>query len=281
MATETTITRPAPFVETLGEDLAKQVVAQTGVPIVTGGIGTLSKQPGETDAGFKARQDAARAFTTRQQNLAGLAPQVAGQDALQRQAQTLATQGVGSFQPFLQRAQTEATLASGLGTTALGQLGTAGTELTQAGTPLGGIPTGAMTTAQTQQFMSPYQQQVIDASLAEFDRNKQIQEQGIRDQQAALGAQQQQLQGTDIATLGSLGAINQAQTQAGLDATREATRMAAFQPQEQLDRYAGQVAGIMGGYPGATQTTNVPNPTPLQTALGIGTTLAGLYLGRK
>ena len=175
MATETTITRPAPFVETLGEDLAKQVVAQTGVPIVTGGIGTLSKQPGETDAGFKARQDAARAFTTRQQNLAGLAPQVAGQDALQRQAQTLATQGVGSFQPFLQRAQTEATLASGLGTTALGQLGTAGTELTQAGTTLGGIPTGAMTTAQTQQFMSPYQQQVIDASLAEFDRNKQIQ----------------------------------------------------------------------------------------------------------
>jgi len=382
MATETTITRPAPFVETLGEDLAKQVVAQTGVPIVTGGIGTLSKQPGETDAGFKARQDAARAFTTRQQNLAGLAPQVAGQDALQRQAQTLATQGVGSFQPFLQRAQTEATLASGLGTTALGQLGTAGgtlgaagTELTQAGTTLGGIPTGAMTTAQTQQFMSPYQQQVIDASLAEFDRNKQIQEQGIRDQQAALGAlgsgragvqlaefgtgaarerallqagllqqgfqqaqaarqqdianrfglsqaqsglagqraglgqaqagiagatqglgafrsqlggqqaalgaQQQQLQGTDIATLGSLGAINQAQAQANLDAQREAVRQAAFQPQEQLDRYAGQVAGIMGGYPGATQTTNVPNPTPLQTALGIGTTLAGLYLGRK
>ena len=368
MATETTITRPAPFVETLGEDLAKQVVAQTGVPIVTGGIGTLSKQPGETDAGFKARQDAARAFTTRQQNLAGLAPQVAGQDALQRQAQTLATQGVGSFQPFLQRAQTEATLASGLGTTALGQLGTAGTELTQAGTTLGGIPTGAMTTAQTQQFMSPYQQQVIDASLAEFDRNKQIQEQSIRDQQAALGAlgsgragvqlaefgtgaarerallqagllqqgfqqaqaarqqdianrfglsqaqaglagqrgaiagatqglgafrsqlggqqaalgaQQQQLQGTDIATLGSLGAINQAQAQANLDAQREAIRQATFQPQEQLDRYAGQVAGIMGGYPGATQTTNVPNPTPLQTALGIGTTLAGLYLGRK
>ncbi len=380
MATETTISRPAPFVETLGEDLAKQVVAQTGVPIVTGGIGTLSKQAGETDAGFKARQDAARAFTTRQQNLAGLAPQVAGQDVLQQTATRLGAEaagidpitgqrtGLASFEPFLQRAQTEATLASGLGTTALGQLGTAGAELTQAGTTLGGIPTGAMTTAQTQQFMSPYQQQVIDASLAEFDRNKSIQEQGIRDQQAALGAlgsgragvqlaefgtgaarerallqagllqqgfqqaqsarqqdianrfglsqaqaglagqrgaiagatqglgafrsqlggqqaalgaQQQQLQGTDIATLGSLGAINQAQRQADLDATREATRMAAFQPQEQLDRYAGQVAGIMGGYPGATQTTNVPNPTPLQTALGIGTTLAGLYLGRR
>ena len=33
----------------------------------------------------------------------------------------------------------------------------------------------------------------------------------------------------------------------------------------------------MGGYPGTTQTTNIPNPTPLQTALGVGTTLAGLY----
>ena len=33
----------------------------------------------------------------------------------------------------------------------------------------------------------------------------------------------------------------------------------------------------MGGYPGRTQTTNIPNPTPLQTALGVGTTLAGIY----
>jgi hypothetical protein len=33
----------------------------------------------------------------------------------------------------------------------------------------------------------------------------------------------------------------------------------------------------MGGYPGQTQTSNVPNPTPLQTALGVGSTLAGIY----
>jgi hypothetical protein len=340
MAVETVIQRPAPFVETLGQDLAKQVVAQQGVPIVTQGIASLTQQPGETAAGFKSRQDAAQAFTTRQQNLAGLAPQVAAQDPLQAQAQTLATQGVGSFQPFLNQAQTQATLASGLGTTALGQLA--------------GIPTGAPTTQQVTDFMSPYQSQVIDASLAEFDRNKQIQEQQIKDQQAALGvlgagragvqlaefgtgaarerallqagllqqgfgqamnarqqdianrfgvaqatqglgafqsglagqqaalgAQQQALQGTDISRLGSLGAINQAQTQAGLDAQREATRQAAFQPQEQLDRYAAQVTGIMGGYPGQTQQSFIPNPSPLQTALGIGTTLAGLYLGSR
>ena len=76
-----------------------------------------------------------------------------------------------------------------------------------------------------------------------------------------------------------MGALNQAQQQAGFDATREATRQAAFQPQEQLDRFANQVTGIMGGYPGQTETTNIPNPTPLQTALGVGTTLAGIYGG--
>ena len=294
MATETTISRPAPFVEDLGKDLAKQAVALTGVPVVSGGIGSLSQQTGETAEGFKARQDAARAFTTRQQNLAGLAPTVAGQDALQTQAQNLATQGVGSYQPFLNQAQ-------------------------------------ASTGPQAfQQFMSPYQSQVMEASLAEFDRNSQMQQQQISDQAVASGAfgggregvmqaeyqagsdrnraqlqagllnqgfqqaqqaaqqqfQNQQglaqlvpgLQGTDISRLGSLGALNQAQTQAGLDATREANRMAAYQPQEQLQNYGNLVTGIMGGMAGSgTQTSQVPDPGFLQTALGAAATGAGIY----
>ena len=300
MSTETVINRPAPFVEDIGKKLAEQTLGLQNVPVVSTGIAGLSKQAGETAEGFKARQDAARAFTTRQQNLAGLAPQVAGQDALQRQAQTLAQQGVGSFQPFLQTAQT----------------------LTGAG-----AGTGAGSVAS---FMSPYQSQVIQASLDEFDRNKQIQEQRIRDQAVASGAfgggregvqlaefgagaardraalqagllqqgfgqavarrdkalQDQlglaqllpQLQGTDISRLGSLGSLNQAQAQAQLDATREATRMAAFQPQEELNRFADITTGIMGGMRGTgTSTQNVPNPTPLQSALGIGSTLAGIY----
>jgi hypothetical protein len=337
MAVQQSQVLPAQFVQDLGQDLAKQVTAQSGVPVVSTGIAGISQQPGETAADFAARQSAAQAFTTRQQSLSGLAPQVAQQDALQQQAQTLAQQGVGSFQPFLNQAQTQATLASGLGTQALGQLG--------------GIGTGATSFQQgVQDFMSPYQSQVIDATLSEFDRNKAIQEQSIRDQQAALGAlgsgragvqlaefgtgaarerallqagllqqgfgqavgarqqdiqnrmglaqatqglgsfqsglagqqaalgqTQQALQGTDISRLGQLGALNQAQTQAGLDAQREAARQATFLPQEQLDRFANQVTGIMGGYQGQTQTTNIPNPTPLQTALGVGTTLAGVY----
>ena len=294
MATETTISRPAPFVEQLGKDLAEQAVAFTGVPIVSGGIGSLSRQTGETAEGFQARQDAARAFTTRQQNLAGLAPQVAGQDQLQKDAQALATQGVGSYQPFLNQAQ-------------------------------------AATGPQAfQQFMSPYQSQVMEASLAEFDRNAAMQQQGIADravqsgafgggregvmqaeyqagsdrnraqlqagllnqgfQQAQQAAQQQfqnqqglaqlvpGLQGTDISRLGSLGALNQAQTQAGLDATREANRMAAYQPQEQLQNYGNLVTGIMGGMAGSgTQTSQVPDPGFLQTALGAAATGAGIY----
>ena len=328
MAVQTVQNLPPQFIQDIGKDLATQITAQTAIPVVTTGIAGITQQPGETADQFKARQDAATQFGIRQQSLAGLAPQVAQQDALQTQAQTLAQQGVGSFQPFLTAAQQ----AAG-----------------DAATTIGGIATGAPTTQQVQDFMSPYQSQVIDATLAEFDRNKAIQEQSIRDQQAALGVlgagragvqlaefgtgaarerallqagllqqgfgqamqarqqdianrfgiaeaqrglgafqsglggQQQALAGTDITRLGQLGALNQAQAQAQLDAQREATRQATFLPQEQLDRFAGQVTGLMGGVAGqGTRTTNEPNPTPLQTALGIGTTLAGIYgqLGR-
>ena len=294
MATETVISRPAPFVEDLGKDLAKQAVALTGVPVVSTGIAGISKQAGETAEGFKARQDAARAFTTRQESLAGLAPQVAGQDQLQKDAQTRAVAGLGSFQPFLTEAQ-------------------------------------ASTGPQAfQQFMSPYQQQVIDTSLSEFDRQAAMNRQRTRDQAVASGAfgggregvqlaeydaasdrnralleanllqqgfgqsqaaAQQNfanqmglasalpgLQRGDISTLGSLGALNQAQTQAELDATRAANQMAAYQPQEQLQNYGNLVTGIMGGMAGSgTQQSQVPDPTFLQTALGAAATGAGIY----
>lgn len=323
MAVQETRTLPPQFIEDLGKDLATQITAQSGVPTVATGIAGITQQPGESADDFAARQQAAREFTTRQQSLAGLAPTVAGQDALQQQAQQIAQAGIGSFQPFLNRAA-----AAG----------------TAAGTALGGIGTGAQAFQQdVQQFMSPYQSQVIDATLAEFDRNRQIQEQSLRDQQAklgvlgagragvqlaefgtgaarerallqagllqqgfnqasaqrqqdianriglaqaqrglggfeaTLGGQQQALTGRDVSQLGTLGALNQAQAQAQLDAQREAARQAAFLPSQELDRYAAQVTGLMGGYPGAVQQTFVPNPTPLQTALGVGTTLSGIY----
>ena len=94
MATETVINRPAPFVEDIGKKLSEQAVGLQNVPVVTTGIGGISRQAGETDAGFQSRQDAARAFTTRQQNLSGLAPKVAPQDRLQLEAQKRAEAGL-------------------------------------------------------------------------------------------------------------------------------------------------------------------------------------------
>ena len=294
MSTQTTVARPAPFVEQLGKDLATQVVAQTAVPIVAPGSGGIKQLAGESAGQFAARQKAAQQFDIRQQSLAGLAPQVAGLSQLEKDARTKAQAGIGSFQPFVTAAE------------------------------------GATGPQAFQQFMSPYQQQVIDTSLAEFDRQAQAQQQTIRDQAVASGAfgggregvalaeygaasdrnraalqagllqqgfgqaqaaAQQNfanqmgiasalpgLQGTDITRLGQLGAINQAQKQAELDATREATRMAAFQPQEELNRFADITTGIMGGMRGTgTSTQNIPNPSPLSTALGVGSTLAGIY----
>ena len=314
MAVQETRNLPAQFVEDLGVDLAEQVVAQSGIPVVTTGLQGLgsmaqpTRQSFETAEQFKKRQElfgaqqrAALGFEQRQQALSGLAPQVEGLSQLEQDAKARAVSGLGSFQPFLTSAQ----------------------QLTGAGTGTG--------TGSVQEFMSPYQQQVIDSSLAEFDRQKAIQEQGIRDQAVASGAfgggregvqlaefgsnalrdrtaleaglRQQgfqqavarrdksfqdqiglaglvpQLQAGDVGTLSQFGGLDRTLAQAQADATREATRQATFLPQEQLDRFAGQVTGIMGGYPAQFQTTNIPNPTPLQTALGIGTTLAGLYTG--
>jgi len=259
MAITETRTLPAPFIETLGEDYAKQITGLTATPI----------------------------------NTATFAPQVAAQDVLQQQAATLAGQGIGAYQPYLQQAQ-------------------------QYMGPQG-----------YQQFMSPYQQDVIDQTLSEFDRQRAIQQQQISQQaiasgafgggregvqQAEFGAQsgrerallqagllqqgfgqaqqlaaqaaQQQvglaglvpsLQQQDISTLGQVGATQQAQTQAVLDAQREAARAAAYEPYERLGFYGSGVTGLMGGYPAQYQFSSVPNPTPLQTALGTGATLAGIY----
>ena len=69
-----------------------------------------------------------------------------------------------------------------------------------------------------------------------------------------------------------MGAIQQAQSQAQLDAQREANRL-AFEPYERLGTFGSGVAQLISGYPGQRQFTSVPNPTPLQTALGIGATL--------
>ena len=158
--------------------------------------------------------------------------------------------------------------------------------------------------------MSPYQQQVIDATLTEFDRQKQIQQnklaaqtlgipgafgggregvqraeydassdrnraaiqsnllqQGFQQGQAArqqdfanqmalssqqrgLGAAAQDFSRAQISGLGTLGAQQQAQSQAVLDAQRQAAQMAVDDPRRRLSMLGSGIAGVGGSITG-------------------------------
>ena len=265
------------YLQEAGKDFAKQLTAQTAVPIDTG------------------------QFTGRQF--------VAGEDPLQTQAINLATQGIGSFQPFLQQAQNVLQTQAGL----------AGTG---AGTGAGSIAA----------FTSPFQQQVIDETLRQFDRSRatglqqiaddaftsgafgggrqgalegqfladtalgragleaQLRAQGFADAVARrqqdfanqsgiasglLGLsnfQRQNLAG-DVANLGQLGAFRQGLTQSQLAADQQAAQTAAFEPFTRLDRFGAGITGLAGGVGGPQfQAPATPSPfsTALSTALGIG-----------
>ena len=261
MTVQQTQALPPQYVEDLQKDLGTQLTALTAAPLDT------SK----------------------------FAPKVAGQDQAQLDAYTMATtqgQGIGAFQPYI----------------------------TQAGAYSG--PQGYSS------FMSPYQQDVIDATLAEYDKqaaaglagigqqaamsgnlgggregvmraqyqnksdmNRALLQSGLLQQgftqanqlanqafgqQAALAGQVPALYGQDISTLGSAGAIQQAQEQAQLDATKEANRLAAYEPYERLGYQQTGVASIASGAPGQYQSMVTPNPTPLQNALGIASVAGGL-----
>ena len=262
MAITETRNLPAPFIQSLGEYYGKELPALT-----------------------KDKMDVSQ-----------WAPTVAGQDPLQTQAATLAGttgKGIGAFEDYLSTAA-----------------------------PYSGPDA-------YKQFMSPYQQQVIDATMSSFDKQAAQQRRGISDQAKQVGAyggsrmgiqqseydaasdmnralmeagllqqgygqgiagaqtafgQQQQLAQTvpgmyqqDIATMGQVGATQQAQAQAEADAGREGKRMQAFEPYERLGFLGQGLTGIMGGYGNQYQFQQQPNPTPLQTALGTGATLAGIY----
>ena len=306
---------PAEYLEALGKTYADQLTTEVGQPVVAPGATGIAQLAGETPAQFAQRQAQAQQFDITKQSLAGLAPQVAAQDALQTAAITQAqdaTTGLGSFQPFLTKAGEAATAATGL--------------------------TGPMTTAQTTAYMSPYQTSVIDATLTEFDRQAAAQKAqqaaqalgtpgafgggregvlqaeyasasdrnraalqaglleqgfqqaqrskqqdlanqlGLANLQSGLGAQAQTLARTQIAGLGTLGATRQAQTQAELDATRQANLAAAQERFNRLGQLGTGVIGLMGGQRGATTIGQAPpSASPLASALGIGSTLAGIY----
>ena len=213
---------------------------------------------------------------------------VAGLSPLQQQAQSTALAGIGGYKPFLQAA------AASAGPNAY------------------------------KQFMSPYQQDVIDTTLQGFDvqaqkgaqgvpaaaiaagafgggregvqraeyqsssdRNRaalqaQLQQQGFQQaqqlaqknigNQLQLGQAGQAFLGQDVGALSTLGGINQAQLQAQLSAQQQLN-----QPLQATQALGSGITGLIAGYPGSTQTQMQPSPTALQTALGAGATLAGVY----
>jgi len=105
-------------------------------------------------------------LTGRELDTTKFQPMVAAQDQAQKDAYTMATtagQGIGAYQPYL---------------TAAGQYQT-GTG-TYAGLPASMMGAQDLTGPQAyQQFMSPYQQQVIDATLQGFDKQRQKDLSGI------------------------------------------------------------------------------------------------------
>ena len=232
---------------------------------------------------------------------------VAAQDPLQTQAQQIATQGLGAYQPFLQ---------------------SAAARQAQAGALTG--PTAF------QAFMSPYQRDVIDATLREFDvqaakgipniaaqavgqgvlgggregvqraeyqsasdRNRaalqaQLLQQGFGEaqnlaqqaflnqqalaaDQLGLGRAQQSFLGQDVGALTTLGAQNQAQRQAQLQAQQQLAQQQLNQPLTAAQAYGSGVTSLIAGYPGQTTQVVAPSPSPIATAIGAGGTLAGIY----
>jgi len=111
------------------------------------------------------------ALTAKPMQTGAFAPTVAGQDPLQAQAYTAAQQGIGAYQPYL-----------------TGQGSYAGTPTNMMGVQdYLGQAQGYTGPGAYQQFMSPYQQDVIDKTLTEFDRQTQAGLTGIGQKAAMSG----------------------------------------------------------------------------------------------
>ena len=198
------------YLQETAKDYAKQLTAATSVPIDT------SKFVGRD---FVARED-----------------------PLQTQAINLATQGIGSFQPFLQTAQAAMTQA--------GQdVGQVRQDVSGLGQFMGaGAGTGA---GSIQDFMSPYQQAVIDESLRQFDRSREGGLQQIADRAFQFGAfgggRQGALEGQFMAdtALGRAGLEAQLRQQGFADAA--ARRANAFTQQQNLATQRANLAAQQAG----------------------------------
>ena len=262
----TTRTLPAEYIEALGKTYSDQLTSAIG--------------------GLKG-VDQSRIF----------GPQfVAGRGALQTQAEGLAS-GLGAYQPFLQSAQ------AATGPTAYQQFmspyqqDVIDTSLrqfdiqAQKGLPMlaaQAIGAGAYGGGREGVQRAEYQTQ---SDLNRALLQAQLQQQGFGqaqalaaqqyNQQLGLAGQTQGLLGSQISGLSALGAQQQGQAQALLDAQKQLEFQKIYAPLQTAQQYGAGITGLIAGYPQQTQTQVAPSPTALQTILGAGATLSGVYKALK
>jgi hypothetical protein len=193
-----------------------------------------------------------------------LGPQfVAGQDPLQQRAQALATQGIGGYQPYLQSAAASAG------------------------------PTGY------QQFMSPYQQDVIDTTLREYDIQAQKGLPGLAAQAIGAGAFGGGREGVQRAEYQQASDRNRAALQAQLlqQGFGQAQNLAQANIGNQLQlggaqqSFLGQDVGALSTLGGINQAQNqaqlsaqqqllqAQSQQPIQAAQTLGSGIMGLISG--
>jgi hypothetical protein len=85
------------------------------------------------------------------------------------------------------------------------------------------------------------------------------------------------LAGQQISALTTLGGLQQSQEQALASARQQLAQQQYMQPLQATQALGSGITSLIAGYPGSQQVQTQPSPTPLQTALGAGATLAGVY----
>ena len=264
MATDTItqINQPAPFIEAAAKPFLQELTTAVG--------------------DFKG-QDLTKLF----------GPQfVAGPGALQTQAEQLAS-GLGGFQPFLQTAAASTGPSAYQAFMSPFQQDVIKTSLdefdrqTQMGLPAlsaraiqAGAFGGARQGVQEAEFLSNQARNraALQAQLLGqgFGQAQQLAAQNFG-QQMNLAQATPALLGQQIGALSTLGAQQQAQQQAQLSAQQQQAQAVANQPLQAAQTLGSGIMGLISGYPGGTQTQMQPTPSPLQTALSAGATLAGIY----
>ena len=120
---------------------------------------------------------------------------------------------------------------------------------------------GAPTAGSIADFMSPYQTQVMDATLSEFDRQQTIGQQGLRDQAITAGAYGGGREGVMQAQYMNQGANDRAMLQAQLlnqgFQQAQAARGADLQARQGLGTYMDQMGQAQQGYDQATEDATI------------------------